>query len=194
MIPAISGFYFSLKKKKKIQKKKFLVFFKIFNLCGESFVYIEELPSYEYENFLVRNYNDKNFIKAYNCRLENAIPIGETIKISWKKAPKVDFRNFLDPFLSFTLKIILRIYDPCISWILFGTKNHKRRGPPVSVGNFDQFLTSSPLPIANFVYEQIVTSFINCMKILQSGNSNLEWSLFYTTFVVSIPCTWLQYQ
>ena len=49
----------------------------------------------------------------------------------WKKAQKVDFQIFLDPFWGFTLKTVLRIHDPRISWLLFGTKNHEMRGPPV---------------------------------------------------------------
>ena len=38
------------------------------------------------------------------------------IKISWKLAKKGDFGNILDPFQGFTLKTVLRIHDPCISW------------------------------------------------------------------------------
>ena len=48
-----------------------------------------------------------------------------------KTAQKVDFRNFLDPFWGFTLKTVLGIHDPRISWLLFGNKNHEIRGPPV---------------------------------------------------------------
>ena len=49
-----------------------------------------------------------------------------------KKAQKVDFRIILDPFWGFTLKTVLGIYDPRISSLLFGTKNHEMRGPPVA--------------------------------------------------------------
>ena len=38
------------------------------------------------------------------------------IKISWKLAKKGDFGNILDPFQGFTLKTVLRIHDPRISW------------------------------------------------------------------------------
>ena len=61
-----------------------------------------------------------------------------TCAISWlfisssgKKAQKVDFQIFWNPFWGFTLKTDLGIHDPCISWLLFGTKNHEMRGPPV---------------------------------------------------------------
>jgi hypothetical protein len=51
----------------------------------------------------------------------------------------VDFRIFFDPFWGFTLKTVLRIHDPRISWLLFGTKNHEMRGPPVvNDSNVDQ--------------------------------------------------------
>ena len=43
----------------------------------------------------------------------------------------MDFRKLLDPFWGFTLKIVLGIHDPRISWLLFGTKNHEMRGPPI---------------------------------------------------------------
>ena len=45
----------------------------------------------------------------------------------------MDFRKLLDPFWGFTLKTVLGIHDPRISWLPFGTKNHEMRGPPVFV-------------------------------------------------------------
>ena len=48
-----------------------------------------------------------------------------------KKAQKVDFRKFLDPFWGFTLKTVLGIHDPRISWLVFGTKNHEMWGTPM---------------------------------------------------------------
>ena len=43
----------------------------------------------------------------------------------------MDFRKLLDPYWGFTLKTVLGIHDPRISWLPFGTKNHEMRGPPV---------------------------------------------------------------
>ena len=57
--------------------------------------------------------------------------IGKKSNFHEKKAQKVDFRNYLDPFWGFTLKTVLGVHDPRISWLLFGTKNHEMRGPPV---------------------------------------------------------------
>ena len=37
----------------------------------------------------------------------------------------------MDPFWGFTLKTVLGIHDPRISWLPFGTKNHEIWGPPV---------------------------------------------------------------
>ena len=67
----------------------------------------------------------ENFLK---CNLK-----GRRVKnwYFWRKAQKVDFQIFLDPFWGFTLKTVLGIHDPRISWLLFGTKNHEMRGPPV---------------------------------------------------------------
>ena len=53
------------------------------------------------------------------------------IQISWKLAKKGNFEKCLDPFWGFILKTVLGIHDPHISWLLFGTKNHEMRGPPV---------------------------------------------------------------
>jgi hypothetical protein len=56
----------------------------------------------------------------------------KNIKFSWKKAQKVDFENFLDPFWGFELKTVPEIHDPRTSWLPFGTKNHEMWGPPIS--------------------------------------------------------------
>ena len=56
---------------------------------------------------------------------------GEKSKFHEKEAQKVDFRIFLDPFWGFPLEAVLGIHDPLISWLLFSTKNHEMRGPPV---------------------------------------------------------------
>ena len=64
------------------------------------------------------------------CRHGNTIWIGKISKFHEKKAQKVDFRICLDPFWGFTLKTVLGIHDPRISWLPFGTKNHEMRGPP----------------------------------------------------------------
>ena len=56
--------------------------------------------------------------------------------ISWKKGSKSGL--FLDPFWGFALKTVLGIHNPRISWLLFGTKNHKMRGPPVQQKYFKQ--------------------------------------------------------
>ena len=65
---------------------------------------------------------------------------GKKIKISWKKAQKVDFRILIDNFWGFTLKMVLGIHDPRISWLLFKTKNHEMRGPPV-LDWWDKYVT-----------------------------------------------------
>ena len=46
---------------------------------------------------------------------------------------KNDLRKLLDPFQGFTLKMVLGIHDPRISWILSGTKNHEMRDSLYSV-------------------------------------------------------------
>ena len=74
------------------------------------------------------------------CRLRNTIWIGKKNQNFMKKnAKKVDFRNFFDPFRGFTVKTVLGIHDPHISWLLFETKNYKMRGPP-AVGFLNSFI------------------------------------------------------
>ena len=58
----------------------------------------------------------------------------------------MDFRKLLDPFWGFTLKTVLGIHDPRISWLLFGTKNHEMQGPPVvKVKNVELLYTKGRL-------------------------------------------------
>ena len=47
-----------------------------------------------------------------------------------KKSNFHEEKNF-DPFWGFTLKTVLGIHDPRLSWLVFGTKNHEMQGPPV---------------------------------------------------------------
>ena len=85
-----------------------------------------------YMNFVLHHNGAKLFMKIFVINWLNIyFKINLTIvfwvlkiEISWKLAKKVDFRNFLDPFWGFILKTVLGIRDPCISWLLFGTKVH----------------------------------------------------------------------
>ena len=55
-----------------------------------------------------------------------------------KKCSKGDFwkKNF-----GFTLKTVPGIHDPHISWLPFGTKNHKMHGPPMITPLFFLFFS-----------------------------------------------------
>ena len=87
------------------------------------------------------------------CRIGNNIWIGKKSKFHEKKAQKVDFINFLDPFWGFTLKTVLGIYNPHISWLLFGTKNHEMRGPPV--------------PLAKIIFVTILLLKMTCNQCIE---------------------------
>jgi hypothetical protein len=85
----------------------------------------------------------------------------------------------LDPFWGFTLQTGLGIYDPCMSWLLFGTKNHELRGPPV------------PL-ILSYMHEMIPTKRVALtIKTVQEFLCELAmarnlWLLFPLTLVFSL--------
>ena len=107
------------------------------------------MPSDEYQYFLDMVITKKKH-KARNYRLENAISIVKKIKISWKKAQKVDFIIFFGPFLGFTLKTVLGIHDPRISLLPFRTRNYKMRGPPVY--SFNNTLQFRRLHIPSYIF------------------------------------------
>ena len=120
MIPSISWFNFhdfEEKFKKKYWDFFFFFDFDFFFLIFQNFFLLfSHLHWLMSEKILVRNDNYKK------CRLKIAIWIMKKMNISWKKAQKMDFRIFLDPFWGSTLKTVLGSHDPHISWLLFGTK------------------------------------------------------------------------
>ena len=59
-----------------------------------------------------------------------------------KKGSKSGLLKALGPILGFYTKKSPGIEDPRISWLHFGTKNHKMRGPPVAQKNFGRGITN----------------------------------------------------
>ena len=114
---------------------------------------------------------------------------------------KVDFRNLLDQFWGFTLKKVLRIYDLGISWLLFGTKNHKIQGPPVvccketlqlqiySISGSDK---SMYLVKIQFALREYIRSKLMLLSLVLK--IALFEDLMYVNFAIVIfksTCTWL---
>ena len=62
----------------------------------------------------------------------------------------MDFRNLLDPFWGISLKTVLGIHDPRISWFLFGTQNHKIRGSPEGIPSGG--LPGLPIPMPLWLF------------------------------------------
>ena len=71
--------------------------------------------------------------------LLNLLNALEAVGINYRGSPHFMISQFVIPAISWfclrprfmILKTVLGIHDPRISWLLFGTKNHEMRGPPV---------------------------------------------------------------
>ena len=124
----------------------------------------------------------------------------EKVIISWKKAQKVDFRKLLDPFWGFTLKTVLGIHDPRISWLPFGTKNHEMRGPPVLLWHLAQIDEVQTLnnfkkscwwkPLRSVLTEELVYLKIIFNYFLHQDHQKVQGlinQLFYTFLVYFYP-------